>query len=124
MDALSQLIAAEKDARDYGFTYPDAKMILDQVIDECREVSESIEQNESQVRQQEEIADLVHAAIALCYHQGFDVEETVSLAANKFNKRMQAMKAIAASEGVVDMHQLTLKEKLKFWKLAKEKHID
>lgn len=122
MNALAKLIAAEKDARDYGFTYPDAKMVLDQVIDECREVSESIAQQESQVRQQEEIADLIHAAIALCYHQGFNVEETVSLAANKFNKRMQVMKAIAASEGVMDMHHLSLKEKLRFWKLAKQEY--
>ena len=119
MNALAELIAAEKDARDYGFTYPDAKMILDQVIDECREVSESIEQQESQVRQQEEIADLIHAAIALCYHQGFDVEETVSLAAKKFTNRMQIMKSIAADEGIEDMHNLSLEEKLRFWKAAK-----
>ncbi|XVN40450.1 MAG: palindromic element RPE2 domain-containing protein [Rickettsia endosymbiont of Argas persicus] len=47
MNALKNLILLEKDARDYGFDWSDYDMILEQVIDECREIKEAIENDET-----------------------------------------------------------------------------
>ena len=46
MSALKNLILLEKDARDYGFDWSDYDMILEQVIDECREIKEAINNGE------------------------------------------------------------------------------
>jgi RPE2 domain-containing protein len=47
MSALKDLITLEKDARAYGFDWSDYEMILEQVIDECREIKEAIENGEA-----------------------------------------------------------------------------
>lgn len=65
MNALKDLITLEKDARDYGLDWSDYEMILEQVIDECREIKEAINDGESKERVQEEIGDLLlHTAIS------------------------------------------------------------
>lgn len=43
MNQLLKLIELEQDARKFGFDWPNQFMILDQVIDECREVREEDE---------------------------------------------------------------------------------
>jgi len=47
MSALKDLITLEKDAREYGFDWSDYNMILEQVIDECREIKEAIENDDA-----------------------------------------------------------------------------
>ncbi len=69
-------------------------MIIEQAIDECREIKEAIEKKEGSNRIQEEMGDLIHSAISLCIYSGFDVEETLDKVTNKFGKRMQAMKKL------------------------------
>lgn len=39
---LQNLILLKKDARGYGFDWPDHEMILEQAIAECREIKEAI----------------------------------------------------------------------------------
>ena len=117
---IQMMVSAEKDARDFGFVYPDVEMILDQIRDECNEVKEAIENEESHSRQQEEIGDLIHAAIALCYHQNFDVEETIAKSANKFAHRMKRFKAITQEKGLADVIDMPVSKQLEIWKQAKE----
>ena len=66
MNALQKLIYLEQDAREFGFDWPDQFMILDQIIDECREVREEIDQDSNREKLQEEIGDLLHSVISLC----------------------------------------------------------
>lgn len=61
---LQNLILLEKDVRGYGFVIG-LIMILEQVIDECREIKEAIDDAEPPERVQEEIGDLLHTAISL-----------------------------------------------------------
>lgn len=83
---LQNLILLEKDARGYGFDWSNHEMILEQAIDECREIQEAIDDDEPPERVQEEIGDLLHTAISLCIFLGFDVEETLSKTNEKFEK--------------------------------------
>jgi uncharacterized protein YabN with tetrapyrrole methylase and pyrophosphatase domain len=116
LEAVSHL---EDDARGYGFYYPNTELIIKQIKDECDEVLEAIHQNESPERIQEEIGDLIHATMALCHHQGFDIDETILKAANKFSKRMVRLKEAARNEGLDNLHGQPLSDLIRLWKQAK-----
>ena len=118
-DVLKKLTAVEKDARSFGFSYPSPHLIIDQIRDECNEVLEAIDNKESSERQQEEIGDLIHAALALCFHQGFDIPETIEKATSKFDTRMQRLKTITKDEGLTSLHDQPLSYLIKLWKQAK-----
>lgn len=117
---LEQIIDVEKDARDYGFEWPDTEMIIEQAISECEEIRSAIQNKEGSQRIHEEIGDLLHTAISLCIFAGYDTEETLSKASNKFNQRMQALKKIAEERGLKDLKGQDIKFMLDLWKLAKE----
>lgn len=92
---LNKLIQLEKEASLYGFNWPNQHAIIKQAIDECMEIEQAINSNESESRIQEEIGDLIHASISLCIFSGFDVEKTLVKLVNKFEHRMSAIKSIA-----------------------------
>ncbi|MCC8377370.1 MAG: nucleotide pyrophosphohydrolase [Rickettsia endosymbiont of Graphium doson] len=120
MNALKKLINLEKDARDYGFDWSNYDMILEQVIDECREVKEAIENGESKERVQEEIGDLLHTAISLCRFLEFDVEETLNKTSTKFAKRMEAVKTLTKKHNLPNLQGQSIEFLLKLWREAKE----
>ncbi|HJD60954.1 MAG TPA: nucleotide pyrophosphohydrolase [Rickettsia endosymbiont of Columbicola hoogstraali] len=120
MSAVKDLITLEKDARAYGFDWSDYEMILAQVIDECREIKEAINDGESKERVQEEIGDLLHTAISLCIFLEFDVEETLYKTSIKFAKRMEAVKTLTRKHNLPNLQGQSTEFLLKLWKEAKE----
>ena len=116
---IDKVTKVENDARSFGFSYPTVDLIIAQIKDECSEVLEAIHQNESRDRQQEEIGDLIHATMALCFHQGFDIDETVALATNKFEKRMQKLKKLTHEQGLDNLKGQSLETLIALWKQAK-----
>lgn len=118
-DALNDLLFLEKDARSFGFDWPNEAVILEQAIDECREIKEAIDHHESRARIQEEIGDLLHTAISLCVFAGFDVEETLVNINAKFGGRMQAMKLLTEQQGLATLHNQSFDFMLMLWKEAK-----
>ncbi|WP_341789019.1 MULTISPECIES: MazG nucleotide pyrophosphohydrolase domain-containing protein [unclassified Rickettsia] len=120
MSALKDLITLEKDARAYGFDWSDYEMILEQVIDECREIKEAINDGESKERVQEEIGDLLHTAISLCRFLEFDVEETLNKTSTKFAKRMEAVKTLTKKHNLLNLQGQSTEFLLKLWREAKE----
>ena len=116
---LETITQVENDARNYGFCYPNIELIIKQIKDECDEVLEAVNHHESPERVQEEIGDLIHATMALCYHQGFDIDETTLKAANKFSKRMLRLKEVARQEGLDNLHGQSLSDLIRLWKQAK-----
>ena len=124
MSALDNLITLERDARQYGFDWPKVDMVIDQAVDECREVKEAIDQDEGQDRIQEEIGDVLHTAISLCLYQGFDVEETLTKAVEKFGGRMTTLKAIAKQKGFEHLRGQSMPFMLELWDQAKKARYD
>ena len=118
--ALQKLLAIENAARAFGFEWPDHNMVIDQAISESEEVREAIELGESAARIQEEIGDLIHTAISLCVFEGFDVEQTMQRAADKFTVRMRAMQKLAAEHGLQSVHGQSLDFQMQLWGQAKE----
>ncbi|HJD56212.1 MAG TPA: nucleotide pyrophosphohydrolase [Rickettsia endosymbiont of Pyrocoelia pectoralis] len=120
MNVLNKLIMLEQDARAYGFDWTDQDMILEQAIDECREIKEAIDNSESKERVQEEIGDLLHTAISLCIFLGFDVEETLSKTTGKFSKRMKALKMLTEKHNLPNLQGQSPEFMLKLWREVKE----
>jgi uncharacterized protein YabN with tetrapyrrole methylase and pyrophosphatase domain len=117
---LENLISLEKDARNYGFDWPDEGMILDQAISECEEIRSALACGESSDRIQEEIGDLIHAAISLCVFAGFDPQETVENVTIKFAKRMKLMKELTTARGLNDLKGQNMTFMLQLWDEAKQ----
>lgn len=120
MNPLEQLVQLENDARKFGFDWPHHLMILEQIIDECREVREEIDHGESQEKLQEEIGDLLHSVISLCIFSGFKVEETLSKTHIKFSRRMQLLKECVQRHGLEDLRGQSIHFMLQLWKEVKK----
>ena len=116
---LDRLITLEREARKFGFDWPDEAMILDQAISECQEIREAIHRGEPLYRVQEEIGDLLHTAISLCLFAEFEVDETVAIINKKFGDRMEAIKALAKSRGLENFHGQTTEFMMELWREAK-----
>lgn len=116
---LQHAMKLEEDACRFGFDWPHYQAILQQIIRECQEVSDALQHLESPARIQEEIGDIFHAAISLCRFLGFDAEATLALSLDKFAKRMQTMREIAAKRGVLTLHGLSTEAMLALWEEAK-----
>lgn len=118
-NALNDLLSLEKDARTFGFEWPNEAMIIQQAIDECKEIKEAVEKQEKRERIQEEIGDLLHSAVSLCDFTGFDVEETLAKVNIKFGKRMQAIKQLTHELGLPNLKGQTFEFMLDLWRKAK-----
>lgn len=111
----------EKDTREFGFDWTDEAMIIDQAVDECREIREAIEKQEPRNRVQEEIGDLIHSAVSLCLFAGFDVEETIGKVNDKFEKRMQVVKELTYELGLPNLKGQSIEFMMELWRKAKSK---
>lgn len=117
---LEQLIALEKDARAYGFEWPNAESIIDQAISEAEEVRAAIADEESLDRVQEEVGDLLHTAISLCLFLQLDVNETIDKIVDKFGARMAEVKSLAKHQGLDSLKGHSTEFMLELWKEAKK----
>lgn len=121
MHPLDNLISVEKLARQFGFDWPDSKSILDQVLSEYIEVKEDIENNSDIAKIQEEIGDLIHAAISLCIFMKLDVNDTIAKTHNKFKSRMEGVIELAKQRGYNSLHGESIELMLELWKEVKSK---
>ena len=121
MDILEKLIKVQIDAAQFGLDYVDTFQILNQIIDECREIKEDLEQGVSPEKLQEEIGDVLHAAIYLCVYSQFNVQHTLEKTNLKFEKRMNHLKKLAYEKGLVTLQGQNIKYILELWESIKNK---
>lgn len=120
MDETAKMIALEADARAFGFDWPNQEMIVEQMIDECKEIQEDIAANQPRAKIQEEIGDLLLATVSLCAFLGFNLQETYAKSNIKFEKRMTALKSLTQEAGLASLHGLPIDFTMKLWNKAKE----
>ncbi|WP_032112804.1 MazG nucleotide pyrophosphohydrolase domain-containing protein [Candidatus Paracaedibacter symbiosus] len=118
---IKKLVELELEGKDFGFYWQNTEMIFDQVISECNEIREAIVHKEGAARLQEEVGDLLHAAFSLCVFLKFDVEETLTQATNKFEKRFSTLKQIAQEEGYAHLRDETNETLMQLWNLVKQR---
>lgn len=119
-DNLKKLIELEKEAVDFGFEWPNSKSIINQAISECLEIEEAINKNESLERIQEEVGDLIHAAISICRFTGLNIEQTLSKLTLKFSNRIEALKLVAKQHQLDSLVGQDSDFMLQLWEEAKK----
>lgn len=118
MNILDKMTALEKEADAFGFKWETAEQIKDQINSELREVDVHLLDNDK-TKLQEELGDLLHAVLSLTVFCGFDPHKTVEDSVNKFEKRFNLVKQLAAEQGLKDLNGKSFSELMAFWDLAK-----
>lgn len=117
--SLPALWRAEKvqgKAKKAGFDWPDASGAMDKLEEELAELTLAVRE-ESNI--QEELGDLLFAAVNVARHLSCDPEETLSAACDKFAGRFRLVEELAREKGC-PMERMTLPELDALWDKAKE----
>ena len=112
--ALPALLRAEKlqkRAARTGFDWPDIGGVIEKIEEELGEVQAAT----SQMDREEEVGDLLFAAVNLARHLKVDPEVALRAANAKFDKRFRVMEKLAGD----DFPGLTLDQKEALWQQAK-----
>jgi len=122
LPALIRAAKVQKRARDAGFDYTEFGQAYGDLLSEVREVNSAVD---SGIRAdiEEEIGDLLFAAVNVARLTKTDPEEALYRATEKFIDRFSAVEELAMREGITisqcDSDTLEL-----FWKEAKNKKIN
>ncbi len=120
MHILQKLIDLKNDADKFGFKWDNVYMIVNQVKSEVEEVEEVLKNNEGKARLQEEMGDLLDAAINLCLECGLDLDETLVKSFNKISTRINSVKEIAKERGFSDLNNQSHEVLMEIWNEAKK----
>ena len=115
LPALMRASKIQKRAADAGFDYENAKQAIGQLKSEIEELEAALEQNGSVP---EELGDILFSAVNAARLLGFDSEEVLTAASEKFVGRFAKVEAMAAAQGAA-LSALNLDELTALWNAAK-----
>lgn len=115
LPALWRAEKVQKKAKKAGFDWSDAQGAVDKLSEELSELKEAIAQN---ANVEEELGDLLFAAVNVSRFVGSDPEEALNAATEKFISRFAKVEALAAAQGR-DMKEMSLAELDQLWEQAK-----
>ncbi|MCI9402836.1 MAG: nucleoside triphosphate pyrophosphohydrolase [Oscillospiraceae bacterium] len=115
LPALWRAEKVQKKAKKAGFDWSDAAGAVDKLSEELDELKEAIAQG---TNVQEELGDLLFAAVNVSRFVNADPEETLNAATGKFISRFAKVEQMALAQGK-DMAQMSLSELDKLWEDAK-----
>jgi len=109
------------DAQKFGFDYPNLSEMLAQIESECKEVEKEWNAGNRELLE-EEVGDLIHAAITLATFCKLDPVKTLKKSIDKFQKRYDALVKLVQEDGFDDLqHQPSFDAIMDYWK--KVKHL-
>ncbi|MCE2716139.1 MAG: MazG nucleotide pyrophosphohydrolase domain-containing protein [Pseudomonadota bacterium] len=120
MNSIEKIVEDYKTSEAMGFYWSDASEVIRQIRLELDEVEKELQENNTRALQ-EELGDVVHAWATLAYFCGFDANEIIEKAGEKFEKRFKALCDVIKEEEMHHFKSLTRREKLAFWEKAKRK---
>ncbi len=107
----------QKKAAKVGFDWPDRKSVLDKIREESDELAEAFSTgNDAAI--DEELGDLMFAAVNLCRKRGKHPEDILAAANAKFIKRFKYIESKLAEQGKT-LQESTLEEMDALWNEAK-----
>ena len=115
LPALWRAEKVQKKAKKAGFDWPDAQGAVDKLSEELSELREAIAQG---TNVEEELGDLLFAAVNVSRFVHADPEETLNAATEKFISRFAKVEELARAQGQ-DMAQMSLTELDKLWEAVK-----
>jgi ATP diphosphatase len=117
LPALARAEKLTRKAATVGFDWPDAAQVVGKIEEEVREVREALEAG-ARGAIEDEIGDLLFAAVNLARHAGVDPESALRGANAKFERRFRAIEQALAAAGrtpadasLDDMEDLWVKAK-------------
>ncbi|MBR5245101.1 MAG: nucleoside triphosphate pyrophosphohydrolase [Clostridia bacterium] len=96
-----------------GFDWPDAEMAMSKVEEEAAELRQALTDN---TNVEEELGDLLFAAVNVARLRGLDPEETLMRATDKFRRRFAKVEEAAGDK----LAGMGIDEMVTLWKQAKE----
>lgn len=115
---LKRIEQLELEAKKFGFYWENFSQLIEQVQSECREVQEAWQLNEPLLLQ-EEIGDLIQAAISLAVFCHLDPHETLLKSIEKFQGRYDAVVEMARNDGHESLQKQSFEILMNYWKRAK-----
>jgi len=122
MNLLDKVVQLEENASQFGFEWETTDQIMAQIKSECDEINEHLTQGVEDADRkalQEEIGDLLHAVFSLCVFCKFNPRDTLEQTLAKFERRLNAVKAIAQERGLTNLHGYPFEELMDVWQKAK-----
>lgn len=118
LPALMRSEKVQHRAAKSGFDYLSLEYALGDLDSEIRELKEAIAEN-NQTHIDEELGDLIFAAVNVSRFTHTDAENALSRSCEKFIARFEQVEKLAVSAGL-DMKQASIEELDKLWKQAKK----
>lgn len=115
LPALWRAEKVQKKSRKAGFDWEDVAGALDKLSEELGELREAIEQGSNV---EEELGDLLFAAVNVSRFVGADPEVTLNAATEKFISRFSKLEELARKTGR-DMAQMSPEERDRLWEQVK-----
>ena len=100
------------------FTGENFSQLIEQIQNECIEIQEAWDKEDID-HLQEEVGDLIQAAISLAVFCELDPHETLLKSIEKFQRRYDAVVQLARSEGHENLHKQPFETLMNYWKRAK-----
>ncbi|MBU0556522.1 MAG: nucleoside triphosphate pyrophosphohydrolase [Alphaproteobacteria bacterium] len=114
--ALSRAEKIQKRAARVGFDWDDVEDVRTKILEEIEEIDQAV----GHAALEDEIGDLLFAAVNLARHHGVDPETALRRATRKFERRFRAMEASAGA----DFPGLSLDAKEALWQQVKRTETD
>ncbi len=100
LPALIRSLKLQKRAARVGFDSPSANEVRDKLHEELTEIDTELAAGRDRARLEDEIGDLLFAAVNLARHLDVDPETALRGANLKFESRFRTMEALAATDGL------------------------
>ena len=91
LPALLRALKLQKRAARVGFDWPGAAQVFAKIDEEIAEIKAEVDRGGSPVRLEDEVGDLLFAAVNLARHLGVDPESALRSTNAKFERRFKAM---------------------------------
>lgn len=118
-DLIEEVLELEEESKAFGFYWENLHQILEQIISECKEVEEAYShQNYSHC--EEEIGDLIHAAISLAFFCGFNPQKSLEVSFEKYKNRFNRVKELVEQDGLQNLTNQPMEVLMRYWKKAKK----
>lgn len=109
----------DKNARAIGFYWENDGQILDQIISECAEVRAAASTSDTS-HHREEIGDLLHAVLTLCFYHDIDIGDLLKDAYGKFQGRFLSLEKEMTGAGLKTLSGLSFDDLKCLWERAKK----
>jgi XTP/dITP diphosphohydrolase len=115
LPAMVKAYRMQEKTKQVGFEWENAEQVWDKVEEEIQEFKETLEQNLSQAKREEEFGDVLFSLINYARFLKIDPETALERVNLKFKKRFEYIEAHAPK----DLQEMTLAEMDSLWEEAK-----